>query len=44
MEETTESDGELDNDLECDEQSDVVVGVWDGLLIEDDDDSEAMDF
>jgi len=44
MEETTESDGELENDLECDEESDVEVFSWDGLLIEDDDDSEAMYF
>jgi hypothetical protein len=44
MEETTESDGELENDLECDEESDVEVFSWDGLLIEDDHDSEAMYF
>jgi len=44
MEETTESDGELENDLECDEESDVEVFSWDGLLIEDDNDSEAMYF
>ena len=44
MEETTESDGELENDLECDEESDVEVFSWDRLLIEDDHDSEAMYF
>ena len=36
MEETT--DGELENNLECNEESDEVFS-WDGLLIED---SEAM--
>ena len=41
MEETT--DEELENDLECDEESDVEVfsKSWDRLLIDDDDNSEA---
>jgi hypothetical protein len=42
MEEAT--DGELENDLDRNEESDVEVFSWDGLLIEDDDDSEAMYF
>lgn len=47
MEEPT--DGELENagageGLECDEESDNEVFSWDALLIEDDDDSEAVYF